>query len=134
MKLSVEAANAEFERFAETMDLDLDLQDMDEDEKSNFEKHKRVFCKALSTGHCVMGETAEPTVELKKPIGETKSLTFHEPTGESFLALDRGKKGQDMSKMFHMMSVLCGVDPSVFSKLAQRDLKVCQSIALIFLD
>lgn len=134
MKLSVEAANAEFERFAESMDLDLDIQDMDEDEVAQFEKHKRIFCKALTTGHCEMNDAAEPTVVLKKAVGSTKSLTFKEPTGASFLALDRGKKDQAISKMYHMMSVLCDCDPSVFSKMAQRDLKVCQSIALIFLD
>lgn len=134
MKVSVDAATADFERFAECMDLDLDTKDMGREEKVDFEALKGQFVSALCTGKITVNEAGEPTVHFALPPNpDDTSVTFHEPTGSAFLALDKGQKNADISKQFMMMGEICGCQHALFSKLKNRDLKICRMVLALFL-
>jgi hypothetical protein len=133
-KVSVEVATSEFEKFAECMDLDLDERDMTGEEKVDFGQLKSQFIRGVQTGHITMNEAGEPTVVFKlPPEGQPTSITFYEPDGAAFLALDKGKKNADISKRYMMMAEICKCQPSLFGKLKNRDLKICQMIIALFL-
>ena len=131
--VSVEAANADFDRFADLMDLDLDTEEMSEDDLSTYEDNRRAIVKAIKSGQCSIDEQGEPTVHLKRPVGDRSTITFHEPTGATFLAVDKMRGSQDVSKMFAMLSEMTGTPIHVFGKLANRDLRVIRSLGLLFL-
>lgn len=133
MSIDKDTAEREFNRFAELMDLDLDTSHMDEDDLAGFEKQKRTIVRAIETGHVVINDEGEPTVKLKRPRGDLTEITFHEPEGSTFLAMDQKKKTQDVSKMYSMLQDMADLQPGDLAKLKNRDLRVIQSIALLFL-
>ena len=134
MIVSVEAATAEFKRFTDCMDLDLNEENMSGEEKVDFAELKSVFLKAVCEGHITVNDEGEPEVHFKKPPSENeKSVTFHEPDGAAFLALDKGKKNADNAKQYMMMGDICKCDHTIFSRLKNRDLRVCKAVLTLFL-
>lgn len=63
-----------------------------------------------------------------------ETLTFHERTGASIMAADRGKKGHDVAKTYAIMGDMCKVLPKVFAGMAGIDGKVCEAIFLLLMD
>lgn len=130
MKVAFEVAEQEFERFAEAMDLDFDTSNMSEEDEKSFNDQKAKVVKAVCEGHLVFNENGEP---VYTPKSGADAITFYEPTGASLMAMDQRKKGQDVGKMYAMMGEMCKVHPKTFSKMRQRDLKVCLALATLFL-
>jgi hypothetical protein len=128
-KVAKEVAEADFERFLEAMDLDPDRGRMDADDVKSFEDVKAKFVRAVQRGQLVVDEKGQPVVTTS----DGKTLTFYEPTGASFTAMDSRKKGQDVAKMIAMMGDMCRVGPAVFAGLKNRDFKICQAIVQLFL-
>ena len=67
------------------------------------------------------------------PVGDTHSVTFHMPTGNSLLTWDKYKERQQMHKLNAFMGSVTKVAPAIYSKMDGRDLKVCQAVAQLFL-
>ncbi len=130
-KMPKDMAEDEFHRFTEAMDLEFDVEEMDDKDREAFENHKKVMIKALRDGSLVINENGEPTYTLKKSKTPT-TLTFREPRGSSFIAMD-GKKMGDVGKMYACMADMTGVHQSTFSNAHYRDLKVMQTITTLFL-
>lgn len=130
-KIALEAAELEFNRFVELMDLDVDVSEMDEEDKSAFEKHRGNILAAIQEGALTINESGEPTYTPKR--SELDAITFHEPTGASLMAMDRKKKTEDIGKMYAAMGDMSKVHAGVFSKMKMADLRVCMSIATLFL-
>lgn len=128
-----EVAEQEFERFAEAMDLDLDISRMDADDIKNLDGAKHTLVRAIERGDLVIDEKGQPVFTPTTKLDGISTLTFYEPTGASFMSMDGKKKGQDFAKMFTLMAEMTRQPEKTFSKLPQRDLKVCRTIVTLFL-
>jgi hypothetical protein len=131
-KIAKEVAEVEFLRFADCMDLDIDLASMDEDDKKEFEKQKDRIISSIQNGNLVINENGEPVFTPKRS-GESKPITFFEPSGATLMAMDRKKKAEDIGKMYALMGDMTKTDSSTFSKMKMGDLKICLAITTIFL-
>ncbi len=128
-KVALEVAEAEFTRFAEAMDLDLDKSKMDADDQKSLAEVKAKVLRAMEDGRLVIDEKGQPVFTPHSGA----AITFYEPTGASFMAMDSKKKGQDIAKMYAVMADMTHVDAKVFATMANRDLKVCQAVVSLFL-
>lgn len=124
-----EVAEAEFERFTEAMDLDVDPQGMDDEDKKGFIDCRRKVVNAIVEGRLVIDEKGQPVFTPS----EGGSITFREPRGSALMAMDSKKKGHDFSKLYATMAETTEQPITRFSKMANRDLKVCTAVMTLFL-
>ena len=130
-----EVAEAEFNRFADAMDLDVDENAMDVEDRASFSKHKRRLTRAIEQGILVINDDGEAVLTPgNKSSAYTDPITFHERTGAALMAMDGKKAGQDVRKMYAVMGELAKVHPSVFSRLAGSDIKICESLFVLLMD
>ncbi len=133
--IAAEAAQVEFDRFAEGMDLELDPVLMDEDDLAQFKKVKARLLSALMNGSLVINEKSEAVYTPRNPNSKsTDPLTFHERTGSAIMAMDGKKKNYDVAKTYAVMAEMCKVHPSVFAGLVGIDGKICESIFMLLMD
>lgn len=130
-KVAPEVCETYFEQFVEAMDLDVDPVGMDDEDKTSFVNAKRVMIAAMMDGSLVINDDGEPVYTPKK--GHTDPITFHEPTGASYMAMDSKKKGHDVGKVYATMADITRCPATRFAKMANRDVKVCQAIIALFL-
>jgi len=128
-KVATEVAEQEFERFIEAMDLDIDTSRMDVDDTRSFEEAKHIIVRAMERGSLVVDENGQPVYTLSG--GER--ITFYEPTGATFMAMDNKKRGQDVAKLVAIMADMTRQPAATFSKLPNRDFKVCRTLVTLFL-
>lgn len=128
-----EVAEAEFDRFLESMDLvdKCDAKNMDADDAKSFADVKRTIIRAMETGHLVVDEKGQPVYTPK--LGDTTPITFREPKGSDLMAIDQAKKGADALKGMKILAAMTGENPSRFAEMVMRDLSVCQAVQLVFL-
>ena len=133
MKVSLDAAEQEFERFVEKMDLELDEKEMSEDDSQAFKRQKNRLIKSICKGNLVIDENGVPIYTPYK--SENKDvLTFHEPNGSTISATDRAKSNELTKKLYSSMAEMTKTTPSIFNKMLMPDLKVCMAIYTLFLD
>lgn len=130
-KVATEVAEAEFSRFIEAMDLDVDPKDWSDEDKKSFEDTKRKVIRAMERGDLVINDDGLPV--FTPTMGNREPFTFHEPTGTTLMAIDQAKKGANVSAAFKMLADMTQTDATRFSKMANRDLKVCQALQALFL-
>lgn len=131
MKVDKDTALAEFERFADAMDLDLEPAGMDEEDAKSFESQKRLIIRTMQKGDLVVNEAGEPEFTPSRS-DDKKTITFYEPTGATMQAMDRRKASQDVSKTYAAMADMTKQDASRFSKLKYADLKVCLAVFTLY--
>ena len=132
-KIALEVAEQEFNRFASAMDLDINTEGMSADEKRDFTVQRDRLVKAVQSGALVVNDDGEPVFTPQRAGDDVKPITFHEPTGASYLAMDRKKVGEDMAKLFSTMADVTKTSSGIFSKMKNSDLKVCMAIITLFL-
>lgn len=130
-KCGMDVVEAEFERFAEAMDLDIDQSTMDAEDKSSFKGAFKTFAAAMQSGNLVVNEDGEPVFTPKK--GDTSPITFHEPDGAAVMARDGRKKDHDVAKMYAQMAAMTGESIPRFAGMKARDLKVATAIFVLFM-
>lgn len=134
-KVALEVAEAEFERFAEAMDLDLDPSKMDEEDLTAFNKQKGRILRAVQRGALVFNEDGEAVYTPYHPkSGHKEPITFHERTGASLMAMDGKKKGHDVAKTYAVLADMCKVHQNVFAGLVGPDVKTCEAIFALLMD
>jgi hypothetical protein len=132
-KIAIEAAEKEFERFADEMEIETNFSDeKDEDAIKLFESNKEIMIKAIQKGSLVINDNCEP-VYTPVRSHESKPIVFKEPTGAALMAMDKRKSSESMARAYATMADMSGQHPSVFAKMVWRDLKVCQAVSAIFL-
>jgi hypothetical protein len=132
-KISLEMAEQEFYRFGEMMDLDFDTSYMDEDDKKGFEQAKRRIVKAIMAGAMIIDENGQPVYTPQRAGDEINSITFYEPTGATYMAMDKKKKTEDMGKMMALMADYTKTSSGLFAKMKNSDFKVCLAVTSLFL-
>ena len=134
-KLSTEAAEIEFDRFTEEMDLDLNTNDMDAEDLTAFNKNKNRIIAAIKRGALVFNESGEPIYSPWRPNSKHQgAITFHERTGKSLMAMDGKKKNYDVSKTYAVLGEMCREHPNVFAGLAGSDIKLCEALFGLMMD
>ena len=131
-KVSVEMAEQEFDRFAEAMDLEFDTSNMDQEDVKGFGHNKGIIIKAIQKGALVIDDKGQP-VYTPQRTSDVKPIVFHEPTGASLMAMDGGKKTEDVKKLYHVMADVTERDAKLFSSMKMADLKVCMAVITLFL-
>lgn len=130
-KITLETAEFEFERFLEANDLDFDPEKMDEESKDSFLSQKEKIVKAIMKGSLIINDDGEPVFTPRPgalPEG-TETLTFHERTGATLIAMDKVKgKNATMQKTYNMMANITQTHPSVFVKMKGSDIKLCEAL------
>lgn len=130
-----EVAEAEFDRFVESMDLDLDETSMDAEDSTAFNKQKSRIIRAMQAGALVVNSDGEAAYVPQHPRSKYKELiTFRERTGASLIATDGKKKNQDAAKTYAIMADITGLHPGVFAGLVGSDIKVCEAIYALLMD
>lgn len=127
MKIDKDTALAEFERFAEAMDIECETDEMPEDDAREFEKLRGRLVRAIQKGTLTIADEGEPSFALSN--GET--LVFAEPTGSTLMA--KNSKGSDVGMLYRMMGEMTKQPASLFSKMKMAELKVCMAITTLFL-
>lgn len=130
--VAAEVALAEFERWAEGMGLMFDEGDMNDEEQTSFKSHKTRIVGAIEFGDLVINDNDEAVyTPWRKGSSYTDPITFHEKTGATLHASDRGKK--EAQKSLLMMADLCRVPTSTFNKLVGPDLKTCEALYILLM-
>jgi hypothetical protein len=130
--IATEVAEVEFARFADAMDFDLDAKAMDEEDRKAFAGTKRTIVRAIEQGHLVVDDSGQPVYTPQ--LDDRTPITFYEPKGITLLAMESRKKGEDVSKLFASLANMTKQTAVRFSKMSQRDLRVCMALATLFLS
>lgn len=131
-KISVEMAEQEFDRFADAMDLEFDTSNMDPEDVKGFDHNKDIIVKAIQKGALIIDDKGQP-VYTPQRTNDIPPIVFHEPTGASLMAMDGGKKAEDVKKLYHVMADVTGREPKLFSSMKMADLKICMAVITLFL-
>lgn len=132
-KVDAESAEHEFNKFVEAMDLDVDIEHMDAQDLTEFEKTKRRILKAIQSGQITVNSDGELTmIPIRSDMSEP--IHFYEPTGATFVEMDRKKDGQNVGKMHNVIASMTKKNPGYIAKLKGSDYKLCTAIAALFLD
>lgn len=135
LKVSIEVAESELDRFAEAMDLDLDVSEMDADDLNSYTKTKRLLLRQMCAGNLIINENGEAEYTPWRPESKHKeAIVFHERSGASVLGMDGRKKGHDIAKGYAAMAEMTRLHSSVFANLRGTDIKVCEAIFALLMD
>lgn len=134
-KISKEMAEEEFKNWCESVDLDCEEADMNEEDLKSFLPHKNRIIKAIQKGVAVIdGENIEYTLSEKSVEGLAgKVITIPRPSAKLFSGLDGFKENQNIRRTQSAMSVLCGLDIGVFTKMEVPDWKFFNAVCMLFL-
>ena len=129
-KVAHEVAEAELAKFFDLMDLDFDTSKMDEEDQGEFKVHTDRLITAIQEGSLIIDDKGQPCFT---PTGDGNTITFHEPTGASLMAMDQKRGDRNVTKMFAFMADMTRTHESLFAKMAYRDLRVCLAITTLFM-
>lgn len=129
IKITIEVAEQEFDRFAEAMDLDLDPTSMDVSDLTQFHRQKKILLKELVLGSLIVNEEGEFVYTPKHKRSKYKEpITFYERDGAAMMAMDGKKTGHDVARMYAILSAMCKVPSKTFSSLVGVDIRVSEAI------
>lgn len=130
-----EVAEVEFDRFADTWDLDTDVAAMLDEDRDSFNPLKQRLVRKIMQGRLTVNEDgSELTYTLSQAIGEVAQMTAKIPTGGAILQFDKHKDRHNVAKLNAFMGSMCSCAPALFGQtMLGTDLKVMQAIATLFL-
>ena len=127
-----EVAEDEFNRFCEAMDIVNNTGAMTEEDEKSFKGPKETIIRAIMQGGLVVNDDGEP-VYTPRNSPKVGALTFREPSGADYMAMDRKKDGQNIGKMWAMADSVTKSSPGTIANLRNRDLKVVQAVMQLFM-
>lgn len=135
-KITLEMAEEEFKNWCDLNELDCDEAVMNEEDQNAFKPLKNKIVKAIQKGSAVIdGDTIEYTLSDKYEGNMAgMKITINPPTARMFSGMDGYKDTQQVKKLQGAMSVLCGIDVGVFTKMTIPDWKFFQSVAILFMN
>lgn len=132
-RIAKDVAEAEFDRFCELMDLDVNTEGMSVDDKRDFTVQRDRLVAAIVKGAMVIDEEGQPVYTPQRAGADVNDITFYEPTGASYMAMDNKKVGADMGKLYAAMADITRTSSGLFAKMKNSDLKVCMAVTTLFL-
>ena len=132
-KVAREVAEAEFDRFAESMDIDTTDKALTEEDRASLAQQRAIIVGAICKGSLVINDKGEPVFTPTQGDATARQpLTFPEPNGGVMLSVDRFGKNAGVAKTYAMLGELTKTTPAHFSRMVERDLKVCRAIFALF--
>lgn len=131
-KIDKTVALSEFERWADAMDLDIDLDGATEENIETFDGHKSKIVGAIMKGSMVINEQGEAVYTTQRG-DEPTTIVFREADGASLMAMDKGKKDENISALYGSMASITGQHKFLFTKMKMTDLKICIAVTTLFL-
>lgn len=128
MKIEKEVAQTEFERWAAAWRIEIDDSELSEDDKESFNEQRSKVVKAIQRGYLTVSEDGSELV-LSTDKGD---VTFKEPTGAAYLAMDQ-HKNKNMASSFGFMGAMTGNPAKFWSSVRGADLKIAQAVTALFL-
>ena len=132
MDISREFAEQEFNRFCVAMDLDVTPDKLTNEDKAGLENQRRMITGAIQDGRLIINDEGEP-VFTPGTESTPEPIVFKEPTGATFLAMDKRKEGQTVGKLNAMLGDMTHQPPARFARMKNRDYKICQALITVFL-
>lgn len=129
-----EVAEGDFEKWLTEMGLSdkCDPARLNDEDKRSLAATKEVLIAAMMNGSLVVDDAGCFVFTPVKSVDLTP-ITFYEPTGASYMAMDQAKRGQDVQKTVKFLADMTKQSPTRFAKMVNRDLAVCSAISAIFL-
>lgn len=132
--VSAEVADSEFERFAESWDIDIDEDGLSEEDIDSLHTLKRRLVRAIKAGRLAVNDDGSLTFQLKFSDDVTLTeLSLRVPKGNTVVAFDKHKEREGFHKLNVFMAGMAGQPPKLFAQLDHRDLKVPHAVAQLFL-
>jgi hypothetical protein len=129
-KIAKEVAEVDFIRMCDANRVEHDTTELTEDERKDWTELHKEFLRDLREGTLIVGEDGTPTYT---PPGATKGITFHPPTGATYMALETYAGKKDIANFYAAMADMTRVDRGEFGKMALRDVQACMRVAKLFL-
>lgn len=126
-KVALEVAEAEFERWAQSFELDVSGQGFDDEEMKDLKRFKSKFVARMQSGALVIDE--DGTIEFT-PRGQSAPLTFEEPDGSVLSA--RMKTDNDVQASRRILAAWAKVEPKAFADMKLRDVNFCSELLAFF--
>lgn len=133
--MSEEAAEKEFERWAESQDFEFD--NLDEKNATAVAGFRKTLVKSFMKGTLVFNDDGnlEYTVSERSPSGYAgDKVTITSMTGKVWMAMDGYKDTEQMHKIVAAASAITGKDHSWFSQLSGKDFNLFASVVGLFLN
>jgi hypothetical protein len=129
-----EVAEADFDRWLAEMGLSekCDPARLNDEDKRSLAAVKELLIGALMSGSLVVDAGGCFVFTPTKSADQTP-ITFYEPTGASYMAMDLAKRDQGVQKTIKFLADMTKQNPTRFAKMVNRDLSVCSAISAIFL-
>lgn len=127
--LDRESAEAEFDRFVDSMNIDMDVTGIDENDKRDLLKDRAVVLRSLQKGTLVIDDSGFPIFTTM----ENEEIHFRYMTGQMLSAMDYAKKDHSVGKMYKSMAAATKKTEAFFNGMNLADVKVCMSIWNLFL-
>lgn len=128
MKIEKEVAQNEFERWASAWRIEIDESELNEEDAQSLNEQRSKIVKAIERGYLTVSEDGTELV-LNTNKGD---VTFKEPTGAAYLAMDQ-HKNKNMASSFGFMGAMTGTPAKYWSSVRGADLKIAQAVTAIFL-
>lgn len=128
-----ESAEQELEKFCEMMDIDIDLGNLDQEEIDAFNNIKRTLVKSIRMGNLTFTDDWLPVFHYTDKSGDNYDVKFKEPTGGMIQAMDKHKKNHDIAKTYAVLAEMTGRHQKFFAMMPLRQLKIPQSVMMLFL-
>lgn len=127
-KIDRDTAIAEFERWADIMDLDGDLDGKSKDEKSAIASFKAKFVKRVQTGALTVSDDGVLALQPRGDSGEP--IEFDEPTGRILSA--RRPDDTDVQASRRILADWTGQPAKRFADMTLRDFSFCAELIGFF--
>ena len=114
-QVAKDVATSEFDRWADTFEIDTDISDLADAEQKAFEAFRLKFIKRVQRGSLAVGDDGV----LEFHLNEGSMLRLDEPTGAILSA--RLKNDDDVQAARRMLGQWAGVPPKVFAEMKLRD-------------
>jgi hypothetical protein len=133
--IAAEVAEAEFDRWAEAMDLKRKLEHpaMNAESKEGLAVQRRVLLDAIMQGNLAVDDLGQ--FVFRPQIGDQSPITFFEPDGACLMAVDQiAKQGhREVAKGFAILAAMTKQNAPRFAKMKVRDYTVCEAVQVLFL-
>lgn len=126
-RISPEVAEAEFQRFLDTMDLVFSTEGLDAEDRTQLELQKKRIIRAILDGRLVVDQEGVP-VYTPRASEDKDPITFPEPKGGDFMQADLHKKNHDITKSMAILAAATHQPPERYGNMVWSDLKVCQAV------
>jgi len=127
-KVTKQLAEADFDRFAEEMDIVAPGKD-DGEIAAEYEGARAVIVREIVRGRM----RVEDDGRLSFDPSEGETIIFNEPTGADFMAMDRKKAGQGFARTFAFLEAVTKEPAKRFANMKRRDLTPCAAVVSLFL-